>query len=92
MNNVIVSIKTSSWSDDNGLYQKKSIKFLKKQCKGHNFVLEDVSQTGADLVIKNISNLDEVTDGKFKIIMANFFTDHETGYVEDWDYKLVPII
>ena len=92
MNNVVVSIKTSYWSDHSGLYQKKSIKFLKKQCKGHNFILEDISQTGADLVINNISNLDEVTDGKFKIIMNNFLPDYETGHIEDWDYKLVPIV
>lgn len=90
INRVVVSIRTSCWSDEKGLYQTKSIKFLKRKSTGFNFIEEDISNIGPDLVINNIIDFNKAKDGKYQLIMCNYFTDHETGYVEDWDYKLIP--
>lgn len=90
VNQAVVSVRTSTWSDSNGIYRTKSIKYLKRKSKGFNFVDEDIRQTGEDLVFDNIININEVKDGHYLLVMCNFFEDRETGHIEDWDYKLIP--
>ncbi len=86
---VIVRLKTSYWSDKRGMHQKKSITFLQRKCKGYNFVEEDISNVGAEDVISQIINLNECNDGNYIITTVNEKRDWETGYVEEWEYKLV---
>lgn len=89
-NAVIVRVQTDYWSNGRGLFQKKSLLFLKRKSTGHNFIEEDASCAGPDMVIPKITNLDECDDGVYQVITINEYRDWETGYVEDWDYKLVP--
>lgn len=86
---IIVRLTTSYWYDGNGLYQRKDLKFLKRKCTGYNFIQEDCNMVGADEVFDKIINLDECDDGIYQIISCNESTDWETGYIDDWDYKLV---
>ena len=87
---VVVRVSTSYWSGACGLYLKRSIKFLRRLCKGHNFLEEDISCLGPDEVACLITNLDQCRDGIYEVQMCNTLTDWETGYVDQWEYKLVP--
>ena len=87
----IVKITTDFWSDNKGLYLKKSIRFLRRKCKGFNILEEDCSQIGADWVINNIVNLDKVKDGIYMVNTINEYRDWETGYIEGYDYSLEEI-
>lgn len=87
----IVRVTTDYWSDKKGLYQKKSIKFLRRQCKGFNILEEDISALDAKEVITRIYNLNEVKDGVYMVTIFNVQKDWETDYIEDYDYKLVEI-
>jgi hypothetical protein len=88
---VICRLTTSYWMYSNKkLILKKEISFLKKLSKGCNFILEDVYNIGAEEVIPRIININECKDGVYKLIITNVSTDWETGYVDDYDYKLIP--
>jgi hypothetical protein len=89
-NRTVVRLITNMWSDNRGLHFKKTINFLKRQCCGFNIAEEDISNMGADFVIEGIVNLHSVKDGVYDLIVCNQQTDWETGYVEDYDYMLVP--
>lgn len=85
---IFVKLSTSYWSDSRGLNMKRSIIFLKRKCRGHNYLEEDVKMVGADLVFKRILNLNQCEDGVYQIIMCDGVKDYETGIIEDWNYKL----
>lgn len=87
----VVKLITSAWSTKNGLYLKKSLTFLRRQCSGFNILEEDLSSIGADDVITNIINLNECDDGVYEVVMCNKSYDIESGYVDCYDYKLVAI-
>ena len=90
-NELVVRLKTESWFDDKGIYIKKKILFMKRQSNGNNFLLEDCNQMGSDEVDGRIINLDECSDGLYKVIICHEYRDWETGMIEDWEYQLIPI-
>ena len=51
---------------------------------------EDISGAGPDLAYKQITNLDKCEDGVYELAVTNISRDWETGYVDDYDYELVP--
>ena len=87
----VIRLKTTYWSDAKALHVKKSLTYLKRQCKNYNILKEDVSMEGADTVIERITNLTEVKDGVYEVITCNISRDWEGGYIDDYDFKLVPI-
>ena len=84
-----VRVKTTVWEDERGLYMKKSLTFLKRQCEGFNILAEDVSAIGAEEVFQRILNLGEIEDGIYNVVTCNEKRDFESGYIEDYDYRLV---
>lgn len=90
-NRVVVRLRTTTWADNRGIHQKRSILFLKKQSLGHNMLQEDISCVGAEDVLPKIVNLNECEDGIYEVYTCNESRDWETGYVDDWDYKLQAI-
>ena len=86
----MVRVKTSMWSDARGAYIKKSLMFLRRKCKGFNVLEEDISAVGAEDVLPRIMNLSECGDGIYRLITCNESRDWETGYIDDYDYKLLP--
>ena len=87
----IVRLITSHWHDPDGIYEKKSLKFLKRKCNGFNIISEDAGYVGASEVVKRITNLDICEDGIYEVVICNEFSAWETPHiVEDYDYKLVP--
>ena len=85
----VVRLRTSSWSDKNGINTKRSLTFLRRKCKGYNMLEEDASMIGAEEVIPNIINLDACRDGVYEVVSCNESRDWETGIVDDYDYKLI---
>ena len=90
-NSCVVRISTSYWHDKNGLYTKKSLKFLKRQCRGYNWLLEDCSMISADEVFPRIINLYDCEDGVYDVVIVNESRDWETGAIDDYDYELIRI-
>jgi hypothetical protein len=88
---VFVRLTTSFWSDKNGLHTKKSLRYLRRRCEGHNFLEEDASNVGSDEVIGRIINLFELKDGVYKVVTCNEKRDWETGLIDDYDYKLLSV-
>lgn len=84
-----VRVKTTVWADKRGLHTKKSLTFLRRQCEGFNVLAEDASAIGAEDVLPRIVNLAEVGDGIYEVVVCNESHDYETGYVDDYDYRLV---
>jgi hypothetical protein len=88
----VVKISTSYYQTVRGFTMTKRIEFLRRKSdREYVYSIEqDVSCGGADSVIQRIVNLNKVEDGVYKMIWINEWRDWESGYVEDWDYKLVP--
>ena len=70
-NRCVVKISTSYWHDKNGIYSKKSLRFLRRKCKGHNWISEDASMIGADEIFPRIVNLNDCEDGIYDVIIVN---------------------
>ena len=87
----VVRVKTSYWSDDRGAHTKRSLNVLRRQCEGYNILEEDCQDLSTEEVMRGITNLHDVEDGIYELIMANKSYDLETGYVEDYDYTLVEL-
>jgi hypothetical protein len=86
----VVRVQTSAWGDKRGVHIKKSLTYLRRQCIGFNVLEEDVSAIGAEDVVSRIINLDKCKDGMYQVVACNERRDWETGYVDDYDLKLVP--
>lgn len=87
----VVRLRTTAWRDKNGLHLKKSLTFLRRQCIGFNLLEEDAGAIGAEEVLPKIENLDECKDGIYMAVVCNESRDWESGYVDDYDYRLVPL-
>ena len=87
----IVRLSTSAWHDKRGVYLKKSLVFLRRRCKGFPVFEDDCSQSEVIDVLDRVLNIDTVPDGIYKVTPCNITTDFESGYVDDWDYRLDPI-
>lgn len=86
----VVKIKTSYWSDDRGIHIRKDLSFSKRKSVAYNLLEEDADQVGAENIVVRIINLDECEDGFYQVVTVNESRDWESGYIEDYDYKLIP--
>ena len=93
---LVVRVSTSYWHDHNGLYKKKTIKYLKRKSINMDDALvhEDCNNVGADVAIDNILNLDDVKDGIYEMRICNVDYEYSegfsTGYIDSWNYELIP--
>lgn len=74
-----------------GLHQKKSITFLRRKCKGYNVLSEDAYNSSVEDTFSRIINIDECKDGVYEVVTCNESRDFESGHIDDYDFKLVPI-
>ena len=91
INRTVVHLVTTYWSDNRGLHTRKSLRILKRKCRGVTIVFEDAHSFGVEEVLKKIDNLYTYPDGMYQVIVTNTQRDWETGYIEDYDYSLVPV-
>ena len=92
MDACVVRLHSSAWSDKRGLHIKRSLTFLRKQCVGFNILEEDANISGAIEVVPRIINLDACSDGTYIVKTCNEQRDWETGYVDEYDYELIPYL
>lgn len=86
-----VRLKTSYWSDSNGVYTKKSLTYLRRKSQGYNLLKEEVSAVGAEDAVKIIENLYDCEDGIYEVVVCNERRDWEAGYIDQYDFKLVRV-
>ena len=86
---LVFRITTNQYHDDNGVYYKRSLKYLKRKCHGFNILDEDCANCSAEEVIPRIVNFHTVKDGIYTVDTVNHKYDFESGYLDDYDYKLV---
>lgn len=86
----VVRLTTNMYHTERGVFMQKSLQYLKRKSEGYCWIKEDCDMIGAGDVIPRIRNLNDCKDGVYEIVTINMSKDFETGYVEDWDYKLVP--
>lgn len=85
----VVRVKTSWWKDERGLHYRKDILTMKGLSSGYQILQEDSSNIGAYEVGEKI-DFQNCSDGLYEVIITNQTYDWETGYLDDYDYKLVP--
>lgn len=91
-NESIFRLQTSCWHDQRSLHVKKSLTRLKRLSPGdYEHILDEAVNIGAYDAIEMITNLSECKDGIYKAVVIDEQIDWETGFVEDWRYKLVPM-
>jgi hypothetical protein len=86
----VVRLTTTGWSDSRGAHYKKSLTVLKRKSFGMNIIEEECSAVGAEEGLENIQNLLDVPDGIYEVVVCNISRDIESGYVDDWELRLVP--
>lgn len=86
----VVRLTTTVWHDASGLTYQRRLRYLKKQCSGHNLLDYDADMVGARETADSISNLHECADGIYSVVTCNERRDFETGLIDDYDLKLIP--
>lgn len=86
---IVVRLNRSFWHDKNGVYQRVTLRYLKKCMRGDNLLDYDCSNLGAEEIIPTIKNLNESKDGVYELVICDVKTD-EYGYCEDYKYRLIP--
>ena len=91
----VFRLRTSAFhSPSQGLVVTKSLRRLKRQSSGFEWLEEDISNIGADLVVGNIQNLFTVPDGIYSMELCNvsyeYVEGYRTGNIDDYDYELKP--
>lgn len=89
LNRCVVRLCTTMWADKRGLHTKKSLMFLRRKSEGFNVLEEDASAAGVEEILPRILNMDECPDGVYEVVTCNESRDYETGYIDDYDYRLV---
>jgi hypothetical protein len=84
----IVSIKTEYYKRGKRFYASKVITPISSLSKGRTLT-DEVSDCGPE-VIDQITNLYEVPDGYYQVVLSNVSKDYETGYIDDYDFTLIP--
>jgi len=89
-NRCVVRLTTKAWVDKRGINQRKSLTFLRRQSQGYNMLEADAEARSAEDVLSLITNLNDYMDGVYLVVICNEHRSYETGYLEDYDYRLVP--
>ena len=90
-NRCFVRLRTARWSDKRGIYETKQITWLKRASSGYQCLRENISDVGLEHSLDRIENLYECPDGIYEAVACNHTYDVETGYVDDWDFCLIPV-
>ena len=87
---MVVRLRRSFWHDNDGVYQRIGLRYLKRHTEGFNVFDDECHLIGASEVLPKVLNLNQCPDGIYQLVLCNAHRDYETGHVEDWDYRLVP--
>lgn len=51
---------------------------------------DEISQSDVESTLDLIENLHDVEDGYYQVIYTNISRDFESGYIDDYNLKLIP--
>ena len=86
----IVKLTTSCWRSNRGIHIRRDITTQKRLSDGYQVLMEDAEILNADEIFHSITNLDDCQDGLYVVETTNIIRDWETGYIDSYDYKLIP--
>lgn len=85
----IVKVQTEAYKRGDTYFYGKSIRVLQKLTT-YDVLRDECDNVGICDGLENILNLNSVKDGKYYLQPINISKDIETGYIDDWDFKLIP--
>lgn len=85
-----VRLTTSYYSRGDSYVYQRNIRVLKKETT-FDLLAEETSAVGVDEALQNILNLNECEDGVYHLVVCNELRDIETGYIDDWNFELIPV-
>lgn len=92
MDNVcVVRLTTEGYKKGDTYIYAKTLRVLKR-LSSYNLLEDECQSISIVDGLENILNLTDVTDGKYFLEACNISRDCETGYIDDWDFKLIPYI
>mgnify|MGYP003426572715 FL=1 len=87
----VVRLVTSAWRTNRGIFTQRALLFLKRDSIGFNILEEDCANIGAPEVTQNIL-FENHPDGLYEVVTCNESRDWESGYIEEYDYQLIPYV
>lgn len=87
----VVRVQTEGYKKGDTYFYGKSVRVLKRKTT-FDLIHEEVSNIGVIDGLENIINLVNISDGLYEVVVAHESYDCETGYLDDWSFKLVPYI
>lgn len=89
-NRCVVKVQSEAYKRGDTYFYGKSIRVLQKLTT-YDILRDECDNIGIFDGIENILNLNSVKDGKYYLEPVNVSRDCETGYIDDWDFKLIPL-
>lgn len=87
----VYKVSTCCYSSNRGIHSRKDIVFLSRKSKSkHNLLVEEADACDPTWAFSKITNLNDLPDGIYSLETCNEHRDFETGYIDDYDFKLVP--
>lgn len=85
----VVRVQTEAYKKGDTYFYGKSIRVLKRKTT-YDFVKDEVDNIGTIDGLENIINLNDVSNGVYEVVVDHESYDIETGYLDDWNFKLIP--
>lgn len=87
----VVRVSSSNYYRGGSLVIERKLTPLKKMSIGYHPLVEGKFEMLDYLECMPIMNLHEVCDGIYQLVMCNLSYDWESGYLDDWEWKLVGV-
>lgn len=84
----VVRVGTESFKRGDTYFYGRTIRVIKKKTEV-DYLSDDCQQVGTQEAIENILNINTVEDGIYQLVFCNVSKDYETGYIDDFNFKLV---
>lgn len=88
-NRCVVKVQSEAYKRGDTYFYGKSIRVLQK-LTSYDLLKDECDNIGIYDGLENIINLQNVEDGRYYLEAVNISRDCETGYIDDWDFKLIP--
>lgn len=87
----VVRVQTEAYKKGDTYFYGKSIRVLKRKTE-FDFIAEEVNNIDIIDALENIINLNDVTNGLYEVVIASQSYDIESGYLDDWSFKLIAYV
>lgn len=88
----IVKIKTEAFKRGDSYFYGKSIRVIKRLTT-FDLLSEESGMIGIQEALENILNINEtLKNGYYELVVCHKSFDIESGYLDDWNFKLIPYI